>query len=152
MGYKIPYDVQNMTDERLQYVIDNAEYYLDGYSHDCRRELNRRRKLAEAYEYEQIIAHWQIQIKTNYMNILNKANEIINERSEEKERQYGPFDRSMKKAAIVASELCDKVITTEDFYKCMIALKISRMAYNLKEDTLLDAVAYIAALNNYSNE
>jgi len=86
------------------------------------------------------------------MNILSKANEIINERAEEKERQYGPFDKSMEKAATVASELCNKVITTEDFYKCMIALKISRMAYNLKEDTLLDAVAYIAALNNYSNE
>lgn len=86
------------------------------------------------------------------MNILKKANEIINERAEEKERQYGPFDQSMEKAASIASELCNKVITTEDFYKCMISLKISRMAYNLKEDTLLDTVAYIAALNNYSNE
>ena len=60
MSYKVPYDVQNMTDERLQYVIDNAQYYLDGYSRDCRYELNRRRKQAEAYEYEQIIAEWQI--------------------------------------------------------------------------------------------
>jgi hypothetical protein len=33
----------------------------------------------------------------------------------------------------------------------MIALKISRMAYNLKEDTLLDAIGYIAALNNFKN-
>ena len=32
----------------------------------------------------------------------------------------------------------------------MIALKISRMAYNLKEDTLLDAVAYIGGLNNFN--
>ncbi len=86
------------------------------------------------------------------MNILKKANQIINERSEEKERMYGPFNKSMEKAASVASELCNKTITTEDFYKCMIALKISRMAYNLKEDTLLDAVAYIGALNNYKNE
>jgi len=86
------------------------------------------------------------------MNILEKANKIINLRAEEKERQYGPFDKSMQKAAIVATELCNKKITTEDFYKCMIALKISRMAYNLKEDTLLDAVAYIGALNNYKNE
>jgi hypothetical protein len=60
MSYKVPYDVQNMTDERLQYVIDNAEYYLYGYSRDCRYELNRRRKIAEAYEYEQMIAEWQI--------------------------------------------------------------------------------------------
>jgi len=86
------------------------------------------------------------------MNILKEADNIINNRSEEKERMYGPFNKSMQKAAILASELCNKEITTEDFYKCMIALKISRMAYNLKEDTLLDAVGYIAALNNYSNE
>lgn len=86
------------------------------------------------------------------MNILEEANKIINLRSEEKEREYGPFKESMQKAAVVASELCNKKITAEDFYKCMIALKISRMAYNLKEDTLLDAVGYIAALNNYNNE
>lgn len=85
------------------------------------------------------------------MNILEKANEIINKRSEEKERQYGPFDLSMEKAARFASDLCNKEITTEDFYKCMIALKISRMSYNLKEDTLLDCVGYIGALNNYIN-
>lgn len=85
------------------------------------------------------------------MNILEEANKIINLRSEEKEREYGPFTESMQKAALVASELCNKKITTEDFYKCMIALKISRMAYNLKEDTLLDAVGYIAALNNFKN-
>lgn len=86
------------------------------------------------------------------MNILKKADDIINNRSEEKEREYGPFNESMCKAALFASELCNKKITTEDFYKCMIALKISRMAYNLKEDTLLDAVGYIGALNNYNNE
>ena len=84
------------------------------------------------------------------MNILLKANEIVNERAEEKTREYGPFDESMTKAAIIASELCNKHISTKDFYKCLIALKMSRMAYNLKEDTLLDAVAYIGALDNYN--
>jgi hypothetical protein len=84
------------------------------------------------------------------MNILKKAYEIIHDRQEEKQRQYGPFDESMAKAAVVASQLCNKEITTEDFYKCMIALKISRMAYNLKEDTMLDAVAYISALNEFN--
>ena len=84
------------------------------------------------------------------MNILLKANEIVNKRAEEKTREYGPFNESMQKAAIIASELCNKHISTEDFYKCLIALKMSRMAYNLKEDTLLDAVAYIGALDNYN--
>ena len=86
------------------------------------------------------------------MNILEKANEIVNFRSEEKERMYGPFEESMGKAAKIASELCNKNITTEDFYKCMIALKLSRLAYNLKDDTLLDCVAYLGALNNFKNK
>ena len=85
------------------------------------------------------------------INILKEANKIINERAEEKEREYGPFSESMNKAAIIASELCNKNITTEDFYKCMIALKISRMAYNTKQDTMLDCVGYIAALDNFKN-
>ena len=84
------------------------------------------------------------------MNILLKANDIVNERSEEKAREYGPFDESIAKAARFATDLCNKEITTEDFYKCLIALKMSRMAYNLKEDTMLDAVAYVAALDNYN--
>ena len=86
------------------------------------------------------------------MNILDQANKIVNERAEESAREYGPFSESMAKAAIIASELCNKEITTEDFYKCMIALKLSRLAYSLKEDTLLDAVAYIGALDNFEKE
>lgn len=86
------------------------------------------------------------------MNILEEANNIVNLRSEEKTREYGPFEESMNKAAKIASELCNKNITTEEFYKCMIALKLSRMAYNLKEDTLLDCVAYLGALNNFKNK
>lgn len=85
------------------------------------------------------------------MNILEEANRIVNLRAEEKERMYGPFDESIKKASIIASELCCKEITQEDFYKCLIALKMSRMAYNYKEDTMLDCVAYVAAYNNYLN-
>lgn len=85
------------------------------------------------------------------MNILQEANSIIFEKSEEKERQYGPINNSLGKAARVATELCNKEITTEDMYKCLIALKISRMAYNKKRDTYVDAAAYIGALFNYLN-
>ena len=42
------------------------------------------------------------------MNILEKANQIIFKRSEEKERQYGPMSLCNKKAAEIASVLCDK--------------------------------------------
>lgn len=84
-------------------------------------------------------------------NILQQADDIVNKRAEEKVREYGPFDESMAKAARIASELCNKEITADDFYKCMIALKISRLAYSTKEDTMLDMVAYIAAFNNEKN-
>lgn len=85
------------------------------------------------------------------MNILEQANKIVNHRAEEKARQYGDFTDSMAKAARIASEMCNKEITTEDFFKCMIALKASRMAYSTKEDTLLDICAYTGGLNNYLN-
>lgn len=86
------------------------------------------------------------------MNILQKADEIVNQRSEEKERMYGPMDESLKKVAIIASELCNKQILTEDVYKVLISLKLSRMAYNHKEDTYIDMVAYIAALFNFKTK
>ena len=84
-------------------------------------------------------------------NILKKANEIVNERSEEKERQYGPFHESMERAAAFYNLMSpkDHQITTVDMYKAMIALKLSREAYAHKEDNLLDAVAYIGSMNDY---
>tara|TARA_Y100000004_G_scaffold126789_1_gene142732 strand:- start:5746 stop:6021 length:276 start_codon:yes stop_codon:yes gene_type:complete len=84
------------------------------------------------------------------MSILNKADQIVNHNSEEKERQYGPFNESMSKAAKIASVMCNKYISTEDFFKCMIALKASRMAYQMKEDTLMDLCAYVQGLHNYN--
>lgn len=83
------------------------------------------------------------------MNILERANKIVNERNEEKEREYGPFTESMTSCAVIATELCGKEITTDDFFKCMLALKLGRLRYNMKEDTLLDACSYLGALNNY---
>ena len=85
------------------------------------------------------------------MNILEKANEITNKRSEEKERMYGPFEEGMDKAAKIATLMTSKTITTEDMYKCMVALKLSRESYSHKEDNLLDAVAYLGSMNNYIN-
>mgnify|MGYP005992210245 CR=1 FL=1 len=85
------------------------------------------------------------------MNILFEAHEIIHERSEEKERMYGPFEEGMEVAAKIASLMTSKDITAEDMYKCMVALKLSRESYNHKEDNLLDAVAYLGSMNNYIN-
>jgi len=85
------------------------------------------------------------------MNILEKADEIINKRSEEKERQYGPFEEGMERAAMIASGATGKNITAKDMYMCMVALKLSRESYSHKEDNLLDAVAYLGSFNNYEN-
>lgn len=85
------------------------------------------------------------------MNILEKANDIVNNRSEEKAREYGNFEDGMSKAAKIASLMSGKTITTEDMYNCMVALKLSRESHKHKEDNLLDAVAYIGSLNNFKN-
>ena len=84
-------------------------------------------------------------------NILKRAHQIIYERSEEKERQYGPFHEGMEQAAKIASLMSRKEITATDMFNAMIALKLSRQSYNHKEDNLLDCVAYIASLNDYQN-
>lgn len=84
--------------------------------------------------------------------ILIEANSIINERSEEKARMYGPFSEGMERGAKIASAMTGKDITAKDMYKCLIALKLSRESYTHKEDNLLDAVAYIGALHNYELE
>lgn len=88
------------------------------------------------------------------MNIIEKANDIVNKRSEEKERQYGPFQVSMERAAAIYNLMSAKgqQITTEGMYKAMIALKLSREAYFHKEDNLLDAIAYIGSMNDYLEE
>ena len=82
-------------------------------------------------------------------NILKEADKIINERSEEKERGYGPMSLCNKKAAGIATILCNKKISVRDIYMMQIALKLARESHSHKEDNLLDLVAYIAGYNNY---
>ena len=86
------------------------------------------------------------------MNIIKRADMIVNKRSEEHLRQYGDFIKSMERTAAMASLMRDKPIDATDAYCVMIALKFSREACAHKEDNLLDAIAYIGSLNNYANE
>ena len=85
-------------------------------------------------------------------SILEEADQIINHRSEEKERQYGPFSEGMERAAKIASGMTGKDFTAEDMYSALVALKLSRHSYNYREDNLLDCVAYLGALDNYIKE
>lgn len=84
-------------------------------------------------------------------SILSKAHQIVHERAEEDTRKYGPFSESMERAAAMAS-LMGPAISAEQGWNFMIALKLTREFYAHKEDSLLDAVAYISALNNYKND
>ena len=88
-------------------------------------------------------------------NILYKADQIVNHRAEEKERQYGPFAESIERTAMLYNLMKpknDADITAEGVFRVLIALKLSREAYGHKEDNLLDGVAYIGAMNNYIEE
>jgi hypothetical protein len=85
-------------------------------------------------------------------SILEEADQIINHRSEEKERQYGPFSEGMDRAASIFKGMTGLEVTGREMYMALIALKFSRESYNHKRDNLLDAVAYIGALDNYLNE
>jgi hypothetical protein len=85
-------------------------------------------------------------------NILNEANQIVNNRSEEKERQYGPLGEGFERAAMIASGMSGRNWNADDMFIAMIALKFSRQSYNFKEDNLLDAAAYIGGWQNYIDE
>lgn len=85
-------------------------------------------------------------------SILQEAEEIVNNRSEEKDRMYGPFSEGMDRAASIFNGMTGLEVTGREMFMALIALKFSRESYNHKRDNLLDAVAYIQGLENYINE
>jgi hypothetical protein len=88
----------------------------------------------------------------NQESILKEADQIVNNRSEESDRMYGPFSEGMDRAAMIFNGMTGLNVTGADMFKALIALKFSRESYNHKRDNLLDAVAYIQGLDNYINE
>jgi hypothetical protein len=80
-----------------------------------------------------------------------RANEIVNNRSEEQERRHGPFESGMIKTSVIASELCNKEITPVDCYKILIALKLSRISHSIELDSMTDLCGYTEGLWNYIN-
>jgi hypothetical protein len=86
------------------------------------------------------------------MSILEEADKIVNHRSEEADRNYGPFSEGMDRAAMIFQGMTGIPVTGEHMFKALVALKFSRESYNHKQDNLLDAVAYIQGLENYIND
>ena len=85
-------------------------------------------------------------------SILTEADGIVNNRDEEKDREYGPFSEGMDRAASIFNGMTGLEVTGKEMYIALIALKFSRESYNHKRDNLLDSVAYIQGLENYINE
>ncbi len=86
-----------------------------------------------------------------HKSILEEAHNIVNERSDEADRNYGPFTEGMERAAMIFNGMTGHTVSGGDMFKALIALKFSRESYNHKKDNLLDAVAYIQGLENYEN-
>lgn len=80
-----------------------------------------------------------------------EANKIVNKRAEDRDRTHGGFADSMERMAKIASVLIGKEITTEDAFKCMLALKLSRLHAHNNFDTMVDICGYTEGLNNYLN-
>lgn len=80
-----------------------------------------------------------------------KANDIVNNRSEEHDRRHGPFSEGMRKAAVIATELCNKEITPEDAFKILMALKLSRIAFSVEFDSMVDLCGYTEGLWNFTS-
>lgn len=83
------------------------------------------------------------------MTLLERASEILDKRSEERDRQYGDFTESIERTAKLATLMGSKEITTDDVYNVMVALKLARESNAHKEDNLLDAIVYLAQKNNH---
>lgn len=83
------------------------------------------------------------------MNILERASAILYDRAEERDRQYGPFDESMEKTQQLAQQIAGHYLSLKDCYCVIIALKLARESHVHKEDNLLDAIVYIAQMNDH---
>ena len=73
-------------------------------------------------------------------SILEEANDIVNNRSEEADRAYGPFSEGMDRAAMIFQGMTGHEVTGADMFKALVALKFSRESYNHKIETLLHIV------------
>jgi len=83
--------------------------------------------------------------------LLERARQILEDRSEEHERQYGDFDESIERTAQIATLLGQKEITPDDVYNVLVALKLARESHAHKEDNILDAIVYLAQKNKTKN-
>lgn len=90
-----------------------------------------------------------LEVGTN--SILEDLDNIINNRSVEKAKAYGPLHESFEKDAKLLTILLNKEITTRDFYMFTVVLKLGRLIYSDKYDTYLDLISYLTTMCDYTN-
>ena len=125
-------------------LLDKHDYVLSFITLQKARELTK--KMYSIIDFQK---HHSTITNPTSKNILEEANDIIFNRAEEKERQYGNIDDSLFDASEIASIIENKTFTINDVYAVLIGLKISRMKHNKKHDTFLDGIGYLAAYEAY---
>lgn len=83
------------------------------------------------------------------VGILTEAAQIIDGRDQESTRKYGPMEQNLQDAAQVAAVLSGWNIRPRDVLSCLVGLKFARHRHHYKRDNLLDAVAYLGALDDH---
>ncbi len=76
----------------------------------------------------------------NYASILTECADIANER----QSQYGEATDSIELAAKILNETFGIKLTSKQFCDVIIALKLSRLKFKFKEDSVLDIINYMA--------
>lgn len=71
---------------------------------------------------------------------------------ESRDKTHGGFIQSMERMAKIGSVLIGKELSTNDAYKLMLALKLSRLSANNNFDTLTDICGYAEGLYDYENQ
>lgn len=76
----------------------------------------------------------------NYINILSRCIEIAKDR----QAQYGKATKSITDAVDILKTVFNITLTEREFCNVLIALKLSRLKYKFKADSMQDIINYIA--------
>jgi transcriptional regulator with XRE-family HTH domain len=115
--------------------------------------LNRLQRIFEAKDIAMSRTPFQASPKQPTGNsIAMQAHSIVNERAEEKERQYGDFHTTMRRANDILNSIMNTKLPEQTMYFAMVAMKLAREGHSHKTDNLLDAMAYMQALENLENK
>jgi hypothetical protein len=77
------------------------------------------------------------------MNILQEADKLT---SIDRNGSYGPPKQDFERTAKMWSAILNTEVSARQIALCMIALKLSRLAYRMKRDSIVDVAGYARTL------